>query len=389
MLVPLLALMLSLMTFHDARSGPLEAASGLPLTISPPRFQSAENCRACHSQIYDEWKRSWMAKAYTHKMFQTANEGWKAYAKDKPNLDPAACLRCHAPLALLTNDREVKTALSQEGVSCDVCHTIAGVKKEQGKWSFVFDPSGIKYGARPIAAATPAHETRYSAALRTAEICAGCHFDADAKGMPLEWTYREWRESSYPERGIFCQDCHMRLAQANPLGASSGAEKTPRISHAFEGGHSTSTLLKGAVTIRIIPQNDAHQIQVELINSGVGHNFPTKGAHPNQLILTLTGKDEAGAVIHEDKRVYALTNLNAQGKPATPAEPVASLQDTTLKPLETRIETFAVASLEKVRTMEVVLRYHLIPDWLGKQLDEHEYHTHYRPIVVDQSSLSF
>lgn len=388
MAVTLLTLVLSFFAVIDeARSGPIQTSTGLPSTVSVPQFQSAEDCRSCHSQIYDEWKGSWMAKAYTHKMFQTANEGWKAYAKGKPNLDPTACLRCHAPLALLTNDREVKTSLSQEGVSCDMCHTVAGVKKQEGKWSFVFDPSGIKYGARPTAASTSAHNTRYSAAIRTAELCAGCHFDADAKGMPLEWTYREWRESAYAERGIFCQDCHMRSTRTEQLSGSSDA--TPRISHKFEGGHSTSTLLKGAVTLKILPPINLGEIQVELSNSGVGHNFPTKGAHPNQLILTLTAKDATGATIYEDKRIYALTNLNAEGKSAMQTEPVVSLQDTTLKPLETRVEAFALSSLDKVKTIEVVLRYHLIPDWLGKQVDEEEYHTHYRPIVVDQSVMSF
>jgi hypothetical protein len=371
----------------------LEGAPSTPFSPSSntrnpdrPAFQSAETCRSCHAQIVDEWKASWMAKSYTNPVFQMDYERYKIFSKDKPHLNSTSCLRCHAPIAVLTNDLEVITPLSREGVSCDVCHSVAAVKTQDDKAVLVFDPRGIKYGPNKEPKQTTFHDNSYSEAIRSAALCGACHFDADAKGMPLEWTYKEWRESAYAQEGIRCQDCHMRLKEENQASEFDGSIKQPMSSHKFDGGHSTSSLLKGAVTLNILFNKGA--IQVEVRNSSVGHNFPTKGAHPNQLILTLSAKDGKGGEVYREKRIYGLLTLNAQGKLAGESEEVSSVQDTTLKPLETRTETFTFPSIKKTRKLEAMLQYYFIPEWLGKQIDPTEYQMHYRPIVINQTALS-
>jgi len=339
-------------------------------------------------QIYEEWQASWMAKAYTNQLFRQEFARWNAYAKQHPRLNPSSCLRCHAPLALLTGDMEVRSSLIAEGVTCDVCHRVSHVE-EKGAYSFalVFSQGPIKYGPSKERRSNPFHASVFGEALTTSRVCAACHLDSDDAGTPLEWTYQEWRESSYARQGIQCHDCHMRAAGD---GSSSSSTKTQgRSSHRFEGGHSTSSLLKGAATVAILPHTQRHQIKVQVSNTRVGHNFPTKGAHPNTLTLILSGKNDSGEEIYTAQRTYALVNMNAQGQPATGTEPVSRVKDTTLKPHESRTEMFESPVLGHVRTIEAELVYSLIPDWLGKQLDANIFDTDYRPVPVDRAVKVF
>lgn len=228
---------------RQAQSTPIGVKPGVPAHAQLTPFQSAETCRSCHLQIFTEWRDSWMAKSYTNRLFQRDYARWKAYTKDKPQLDAFSCLRCHAPVAFFSGDLTVQNPVSREGVSCDVCHRVAATKEKNGALALVLDPRNIKYGPHKDPKTTPFHEGRYSEVVIKSELCGACHFDT-LLGVPLEWTYKEWKDSPYAAKGIECQDCHMR--QVATGGRASKRPTTLLSSHRFAGGALDLTAFAGS-----------------------------------------------------------------------------------------------------------------------------------------------
>jgi len=362
------------------------AAEPRPISL---QFQSAEQCGRCHQSIYKEWKQSWMANAYTNPVFQHEFVKWRKYAAANGQ-DAQSCLRCHAPVALMANDRATANKIGREGVTCSVCHKVAKVRQRSDtKYSLVMDPRAIVYGANNIDNIS-AHTVRQSHALTDSTLCAGCHLDIDNADIPLERTFQEWNNSVYAKNNTQCMDCHMPpVANSDNEIKRSPTKKNTHRSHLFPGGHSSSSLLKGAATVKILPVTDRSIIKVKVTNARVGHHFPTGGAHPAQLILQLVLKNKNDVEIHTDQRVYELVFINQKNRPADAREQVASTIDTTLKPLEARVETFRVAEMKQDVRVEAKLLYKLLPDSYRKYVPVDVFKKHYEPVSIDTDLLHY
>jgi hypothetical protein len=143
--------------------------------------------------------------------------------------------------------------LARQGVTCADCH----VRHYQR-----FGPPLLAY----LAAGRVVHNgfTPESDFTRT-RFCASCHqfhkSGARLNGVLLENTYNEWRASPYAKRHITCQSCHM-----------------PKGRHNFYGIHNRR-FVRRALTIHMdlrpdLPGGPLH-VRLSVINSGVGHDFPT------------------------------------------------------------------------------------------------------------------
>lgn len=379
-----LLMLLLLPTIHGINKVHAEAISAAP-QVSPPKpfqFRSAKTCKVCHATIYKEWASSWMAKAYTNGVFQTDFMRWKAYAEAK-GLEPKQCLRCHAPVALLTGD----LAIGAEGVTCEICHRTAKVRERHGRHYLVMDPRNIQYGTSKNLQ-TSSHAVGSSDALRSSQLCAGCHLDIQEGDIPLERTYQEWLDSPYSQQEIHCRDCHMKIV---PGAATVESNQTPpanatHASHLFPGGHSNSSLLKNAATLKLKHFVQEQQIKIYVTNAKVGHNFPTGGAHPAELILKLSANDKNGDAIFTEQRLYKMWFLNSAGKPASQLEASKSIRDTTLKPLETRTEIFKLT--KPFHEVKVSLIYYLLPSEIAKTYDRLALGSDYKPVVIAHCLLT-
>lgn len=321
-----------------------------------------------------------MSKAYSNPVFQQDLLRWQKYATQQAQ-DASSCLRCHAPVALLTGDTELKNPVSREGVTCTVCHKVAQVRERDGQHFLVMDPRQIMYGAGENKI-TAGHEIRHSEALTNSSLCAGCHHDVLQNGMPLENTYHEWRSSAFAEH-TQCTDCHMPVV----ADAEAGTAKTTHRSHRFPGGHASSELLTGAAKIQLMPVQDKTRLVVKVSNVKTGHNFPTGGAHPARLVLTVRLTTDKGEVVTTDTRQYEFTYLNKAGLQVNGREAVASWLDTALKPLETRTEQFELPPRSDALQLNVSLVYELIPASMAAQLPADMVQQHYRPVVIDEINL--
>ncbi len=352
------------------------------------KFQSAKTCQQCHQEIYQEWSRSWMAGAYSNPVFQQDFQRWQAYAKQQGD-DPVSCLRCHAPAAVLTGDTTLANEASQEGVTCTICHKVALVREREGRHYLVMDPrQHILYGKErntaASAASRAAHEIRPAKALSDSSLCAGCHLDVLADGTPLEYTWQEWKQSSYAASGIQCIDCHMPMV-TDPV------TRRQYRSHHFPGGHSSSELLQGVATIRLltdITSEPLDMLRVDVTNRRAGHNFPTGGAHPASLYLRLEVFSSDGNTLHKDQKKFAFTFENEEGAEVSGREVVSRWQDTTLKPLEVRQVFFELPALMDFAKIKLSLVYELLPPAMAVGLPQALYRKHYKAVLIDSVQVS-
>ena len=271
-------------------------------------FVPPKKCGMCHKEIYQEWKDSMMAKSYTHEWDQV--EYFKLALPHSKKLEKVAgikagCIACHGPLAFLSGDIPPKPASANtranEGVSCDVCHTITGSsEKEPFNFSFTVEPGKVKNGPRKDAK-SPFHKNRFSKFHKSAEFCATCHDEQSPYGAWVKSTYREWKQGPYAKEGVVCQDCHMHKAPGKST--SMGKTRTDIAHHVFQGSHSAAKL-SGAVDIALytsreeLSPGDTLKLRAELFNGKVGHPIPSGSAEERMLWLEVWAIDANGKSYH-------------------------------------------------------------------------------------------
>lgn len=212
----------------------------MPGSHKAAQFNPPQVCSGCHEDIYNQWKGSMMANAWTDPVFQAVYFEYVKKAKTgHEKSEVAMCSRCHTPIGYLANDLDryradkKLPAIEAAGVQCDLCHSVSG-SAGMGNGAFIIETGdgspGIKYGPFKDASST-FHKTQYSELHTRAEFCGMCHDVNHAHNiMAIENTYSEWRTGPYntgdPETTVTCQDCHMRQTPEYP---STGSTIRPNV----------------------------------------------------------------------------------------------------------------------------------------------------------------
>ncbi|HEY7536207.1 MAG TPA: multiheme c-type cytochrome [Thermodesulfobacteriota bacterium] len=187
-------------------------------------FGSPQECRQCHQRQYDEWIMSMHAYGQVSPVAFTLNEKVQEDSKGKVGV---FCFKCHAPIsiaigedAIMPNDK--RAPIGVLGVQCDSCHTIGKVHGlvsgefplEPGRTKF--GPFGTGFNGDPKPVRNSFHKSAEFDYLKTSEFCGSCHDVVTPKGLRVEETFAEWRDSIYAKKGITCQECHMRTKPGIP-----------------------------------------------------------------------------------------------------------------------------------------------------------------------------
>jgi nitrate/TMAO reductase-like tetraheme cytochrome c subunit len=179
-----------------------------------------ESCKTCHPEHYREWSGSMHAYASEDPVFIAMN----ARGQRETNGELGDfCVQCHAPMAVregLTSDGLDLDALpkAMKGVTCFFCHTAVGTTDDHNAAVELADDLVMRGGLEdPID--NDAHEAEYATHfdrnnLESSNVCGSCHDIVTPKGVELERTFREWRESLFahenPAEKNTCQSCHMQ-----------------------------------------------------------------------------------------------------------------------------------------------------------------------------------
>jgi len=269
-------------------------------------FEEDGLCAQCHVDIGRQHAQAMMSQSYVHawdeiEYFELA----LPHALKEPKVAgvKAGCNGCHAPLAFLAGDippqRVSAGTRANEGVSCDLCHSITGFEGEvPHNFNWVVEPGTTVQGARG-GTDSPFHEIAVNPFLKTAEFCGTCHNEKDPFGQWVKSTHLEWQESPQAKAGIVCQDCHMPAAPGNSAPEMGGEERPDVRWHLFHGAHDPGKLA-GAVEVRLhareteLKRGDVAVLVATVVNAKAGHKVPSGSAEERAVWLHVEARDAQG-----------------------------------------------------------------------------------------------
>ena len=291
-----------------AESGTLDRST-LP-RVNTKGYTSSEVCAKCHEDIYNTWKNSLHALSLSDPVFDAAY--WEAIKLSK-GAARTLCLRCHAPTTRITKDYDRKSPITEEGVTCDFCHTIQTANPLAAGEPYTMRPGLTKWG--PIRdAESPVHKSEYSVTHTMSQLCGGCHEYRARSGAILMGTYSEWLAGPYPGQGIHCQTCHMPVGEGRVVRPEVKATTRPINLHNIQGGHSPDQIRKAArVEVRELQRTEGgYQVFVTVENVGSGHMIPT-GVPTRQIVLVVQLR-RGQTVLGEKQTVFRKVVVDEQGR---------------------------------------------------------------------------
>jgi hypothetical protein len=159
-----------------------------------------------------------------------------------------------------------------------------------------------------------------------------------------------WDQTQAVKSGKECQTCHM----PEQVGESANGEKKRKVAnHTFPGRIGKLRQEAAKLDVQTKVDGDTTTVTVK-VQSLVPHNLPT--THPAwatvRLAVEVKGKNLK--TVFADQRVYGRTYADAKGqKTVFDFEAVKVIDDTVLKPEETRVETFSFPTPKDTKTFDV------------------------------------
>ena len=316
----------------------------------------------CHTAIYDQWVPSAHHFSASDPFYETVKV---SYVKAQGVGAGRYCAGCHEPISLLSGENiPAHTQQNgQEGSSCIFCHSLRNpeVKGNANYMAaaptpYLFDSYSspiLQQVSRALIRLHPEqHKLDYDAKhAQSVEFCGTCHkqyLDKRVNGwgfVQLQNQYDDWKNGPWhtdKARELQCQNCHMREIQSDdPARNERGVIHEHRIlaSNAFvpemlnlPGGAHQVELVKQWLTgqavipeiakvwpagpiisVNLIAENPpvagkTATVQALVINTKVGHAFPTGPLDVIQSWLEFTVTDESG------HPVFSAGTLDANGR---------------------------------------------------------------------------
>ncbi len=240
------------------------------------------------------------------------------YRLDFPD-ETGVCANCHVPILALNAryqaDPNQAAGVAQEGITCDFCHKISGVKLGTDGL-----PSPHLPGVQSLEFLRPAEDEQvflgpyddvpgddaYSALQNQSQFCAACH-TGTFWGVSIYNSFGEWLASPYSDAatGKTCQDCHMphrgvtQFVQLPPDVTNYVPVRNSQtiFSHRMPGA-ADDALLQATAQLALSAEldGDGLLITVGVTNTGAGHDIPTDNPLRN-LILLVDVRDANGEAL--------------------------------------------------------------------------------------------
>ncbi len=391
--------------------------------LTPNDWTDPKICGQCHPRQYRGWNGSMHSNAFKDPIFQAL---WAMAEKATGSKFRNHCGGCHSPTGTAAgtikfdpskdkHGRFTADPLSEQGISCDVCHTISGsnIQKtrvlEHGNTSIIMSPGNIKRSSLKNAK-SPFHKTQYSAHHASSRFCGNCHnIFHPYNNFPVERTYDEWKYSIYAQNNIQCMDCHMvpvetAMRVADKLKPPRDLPKTTISGfagvmgpyrkvvhdHAFVGGNAVVTAalsgkknynhdqaIKRLKNVASLALHVSHQsgplyrLKVRVTNERAGHNLPTSLTEVRQIWLEVIAKDDQGRELMrsgtlnadnslpEDTVIFNAHAVDKNGKPTNlPWEITRFTHTNTIPPRGYKDGEYAFNVPGDAKTVTVTAKLH-------------------------------
>ena len=334
-----------------------DAQAAKPKTATLDKtFPSSNKCKRCHERVFEEWETSPLSKSIHSPVFRAALEEYGSFSGGK---DKALCFKCHAPHVNEFLD-QVQTFVKQtqsgdptiDGVGCAQCHLIKQVDRTNNPPVPKYDPGKTLYGPYKDAVQNLAHQSMELDLFRKSDLCLNCHLSVPAAATlgKANDLLGNWETSKAVKSGKECQTCHM----PEQVGESANGENKRKVAnHTFPGR--IGKLRQEAAKLEIATEIKGDQTKVTVtVQSLVPHNLPTTHPAWARVMLELNVKGKNLKTVFTDQRSYGRVFADAKGqKTVFDFAATKVLEDTVLKPEETRVETFTFPTPKDTRTFDV------------------------------------
>lgn len=326
-------------------------------------FPNSNKCKRCHERVFEEWETSPLSRSIHSPAFRASLDAYLNFSGGK---DKALCFRCHAPHvrefpdhAQLFVDQAKAGDPSLDGVACSQCHLIKQVDRSKHPPEPKYElGSKTLYGPYKDFVQNLAHQSMELGLFQKSDLCLNCHQSVPTAGNlgKANDLLGSWDQSLAVKSGKECQSCHMPEQVAE---SANGEKKRKVANHTFPGRIGKLRQEAAKLDVQTKIEGDKTTVTVK-VQSLVPHNLPTTHPAWASVVLELDIKGKNLRTVFSDKRVYGRVYANAKGdKTVFDFEATKVLEDTVLKPEETRVETFTFPTPKDTKTfdVEVTLNY--------------------------------
>jgi len=326
-------------------------------SIIEQAFPTSSKCKRCHERVFEEWDTSPLSRSIHSPAFRASLD---AFLSSPAGKDKAQCFRCHAPhvrefsehVQLFINQAKASDP-SLDGVACAQCHLIKQVDrtKQPPEPKYELESKTI-YGPYKDSVQNRAHQSMELGLFQKSDLCLNCHQSVpSAAGLgKANDLLGNWDQSKAVKSGKECQTCHM----PEQVGESANGEKKRRTAnHSFPGriGKLRQEAAKLGVTTKVEGEKTTITVKVQSL---VPHNLPTTHPAWATVVLDLDIKGKNLKTVFTDKRIYGRVYQDANGqKTSFDFDAVKVIEDTVLKPEETRVEIFTFPTPKDTKTFDV------------------------------------
>lgn len=343
------------------------------------KFQTSDQCKACHLKIVNDWKKSWHAKSHyqNDEYFRKTIDYVQRKTRKSLNSIKVQCATCHNPRISVTStdinyeidavmgldkDSEVNKALKSEvigeGINCVVCHNIDTIHTDaddsvRGIDRVEWTKTGVMSGPYDDAS-SPYHKVEHREFMdtQTNQLCFVCH----ANDKAMDGFVFTNMKSEYKEGARSCVECHMgakKLGVASTIRDIEGNKKERKVrAHRFEGAH-TPSMWVDALKLEL------RQVDRELIieiQNPQPHNIPS-GFGSRELIVEVVFTSGAKEIATQN---ISLTNnyISKRKKATIPHLAVRASKDRSIPAQGKRV--LKISTVKGSDTVSVNVYYVLV-----------------------------
>jgi hypothetical protein len=348
---------------HWLDSGTFAQEVAMSQSTIEQAFPTSSKCKRCHERVFEEWETSPLSRSIHSPAFRASLD---AFLSSPAGKDKALCFRCHAPhvrefpdQVQLFIDQAKAGDPSLDGVACAQCHLIKQVDRTKQPPEPKYElESKTLYGPYKDAVQNRAHQSVELGLFQKSDLCLNCHQSVPSAASlgKTNDLLGNWDQSKTVKSGKECQTCHM----PEQIGESANGEKKRKTAnHTFPGR--IGKLRQEAAKLDVHTKVEGEKTTVTVkVQSLVPHNLPATHPAWATVVLDLDIKGKNLKTVFTDKRIYGRVYQDAKGqKTSFDFEAVKVLEDTVLKPEETRVETFTFPTPKDTKTfdVEVTLNY--------------------------------
>jgi mono/diheme cytochrome c family protein len=362
------------------------------------KWESNENCEACHMEISSKWETSRHSNSHFSK-----NDLFKKslmYMVRKKNtliLDEVKtdCAKCHNPRITkseLSNNDKVSLLMGHEstkkefnkalnsknmknGINCIVCHNIDQIhldknKGSQGMNGITFGPQGIMFGPFDNAN-SPYHKTEQRDHFTddNPKLCYTCHYSAkNHQGLEVYATGKEYDKFSkdIDENVEGCKSCHMSEKRKGVASnyAKVGGKPIERMvrEHRF-ASVDNSNILNDHIDIKSSVKDGKFIINIK---NRTPHKIPT-GYGLREIILKVVYLNKDDKIIGKKRYVLGAKWKDKKGNYTIPHLAAAITKDTRQEGNSSKNYKFPIP--EGAVYAKYSFSYRLISAKMGKALN--------------------